>query len=739
LGCAVASPSAPSSAIAGIARIAAAARRACERPLPVVGALVALSAGLAAFFATKITTFQPDELGYTHMAIALAGDPSLRTSEFGGSERLNQLYPLSLAPFYGLFVNVTAFALAHWWNALLMGSAVIPVYLLAREVLARRSTAYMAAAVAAVVPWLTLSSGQLTEVIAYPAGAWALFAMQRALAAPSWRADLLAIAAIAVATYGRLQLGILGPVFVAAVVLHELGWALTGGAVAGGRADALRRARRRLLRDHVVLAGATAIALVATTALVVAGGLQQAFGYYGNTLGGQLLPDGMWRNAQANLTFLAFGLGVLPVAWTVGLILESAVAARARRVHAFAILACLTLAAIVITVARVNVIFNGAEVQERYVMFVVPVLVVGLLAGLFESRRPAITLLLGAGVVAALVATTDFRVIPSSFWFLVSPGMTAYLEVIAPRLGQVADALGDPGISRFVLGGVAIVLAALLLAAGIRPGARRRKLVTSAIVASVFLFCATTTVYSFDRVVHGSAEYKGLGGSSVAGQDWIDRAVGADTPVSLLATQIGQVSDSREVWTAAEFWNRSVTAAYALSEPATTWHDGRFTEVGRDGRVVAREASRYVVVAARALSLGLVGRELARSPDGELRLVDAGGRRLRAAWTLRGVSDAGWLRLQRPATMTIAGRGTRCSIVRLELAVPRSAAESRSLHAGGGGLDRTVVVHPREARTVRLRACGPGTLRLRLAASVPATATAVGATIQLRSVSVEAA
>lgn len=717
-------------------RIAAAARRAGGRPLLVVGALAALSTALAAFFATKITTFQPDELGYTHMAIALGERPALWTDEFGGSDRLNQLYPLTLAPLYGLFGNVTAFALAHWWNALLMGSAVIPVYLLARDVLAQRWAAYAAAAVAAVLPWLTLSSSQLTEVVAYPAGAWALFAIQRALTRPSWRADLLAIAAIAVATFGRLQLGILAPVFAAAVLLHELGWALTGGAVAGGRAQALREARRRLLRDHVVLSAAAGLAVLALAGLLVTGGLQGAFGYYGNTLAGELFPAGMWANAQANITFLTWGIGVLPMLLTIGLVLESAWAPRERRVHAFAVLALLTVAAIVISVARINVIFIDAAVQERYVMFVAPVLVVGLLAGLLESRRPALVMALGAAVVVPLVATTDFGVTPSSFWYLVSPAMTAFLEVISPRLGWLGDAVGAPEASRFLLAGAVIAAGSLALALALHVGARRRGLLAGVLVAAVFAFVTTTTVFSFDRVVNGSAEYAGLGPGSIDGRDWIDSAVGAGTPVSLLASQIGQVSDSREAWIFAEFWNRSINVAFLLSSPETTWHAGRPARVRSDGRVVAAAGGRHVVVSARGLPLGLAGREVARSADGTLLLLDTGGRPWRAAWMLRGLSDDGWLRTRAAATLTIPGSARRCRIVRIALEIPRGAAESRRLRISGAGLRRSVVVQPRRGQTIRLRACGIGPLTLRLAATVPPTAAAPGATIQLRSVTV---
>lgn len=722
-----------------VAWVARSARRAGERPLLVVGALFGLSAAIAAWFATQVTTFEPDALGYTHIAIALGDHPSLLTDQAGGGDRLNQLYPLTIAPLYRFFGNVTAFELSHWWNALLMGSTVIPVYLLARAVLARRGGAYAAAALAAVFPWLTLSSTQLTEVVAYPAAAWALFAMQRALVRPSWRADVLVILSVAVATYGRLQLGLLGPIFVVAVVAHELGWALTtGAAAAGGRAAALRAARRRLLADHVLLVAAAAVAGLAFVALVATGRLQQSFGFYGNTLSGQLFAPGMWRNAQANVTFLTWGVGVLPMVVTVGVVLYAVVAPRTREIHAFAWLTLLTLVGIIAVVGRINVLFNGAVVQERYVIFVVPLLAVGLLAGLTETRRPALATLLGAIAVVPLVATTEYEMIPSSFWFLVSPGLTWFFEAISPRLSDVAGALGQQGESRYVLAAWAIAGAGLLAAALLVALRRRRELVAATIVAAVLVLCATETIYSFQRVVDGSSDYRGFGSGAIAGSDWVDRAVGRDTPVALLASQLGQVSDSREAWTGAEFWNRSIRSALALSSPFTTWHPAPVVAVRRDGAIATSDRPRYVVVSTRGVPLSLAGREIAHSPDGGLALVDTAPGPLRATWSLRGLSDDGWLALPRPATLTVDAAPQGCREVRLRVAVPDGLPDSRTLRIRGGGVDRVVVVAPQRPRDVHVRLCGARRPRLTLSVLEPATATAMGATIQVRSVAVTA-
>jgi hypothetical protein len=122
-----------------------------------------------------------------------------------------------------------------------------------------------------------------------------------------------------------------------------------------------------------------------------------------------------------------------------------------------------------------------------------------------------------------------------------------------------------------------------------------------------------------------------------------------------------------------------------------------------------------------------------------LRLVEPRAEALRADWTVSGLSDDGWLPQQRAALLTILGRRTGCRTVRFVLVVPSGLPESRTLRLRGGGLDRTIVVHPRKPESVGMRACGAAPLRLTLRALVPATASAPGATIRVRSVSVAGA
>jgi hypothetical protein len=104
----------------------------------VVGAIVLVGAAVAGAFSLQIVRYEPDEIGYTHLAIGITHSASPITLSHAGADRLNQLYPLLIAPIWGLFGNVAAFRITHVWNAVLMASAAIPSYLLAREVVHER-------------------------------------------------------------------------------------------------------------------------------------------------------------------------------------------------------------------------------------------------------------------------------------------------------------------------------------------------------------------------------------------------------------------------------------------------------------------------------------------------------------------------------------------------------------------------------------------------------------------------
>ncbi len=683
-------------------------------PAAVVFAIFLIASGLAAFYTTKITGFQPDDLGYSRLAIALSESlgPLLHpVSE--GLGRFNQLYMLTIAPVYGSFSNPTAFRIVHVWNALLMASAVVPAYLLAREVVQVRWAAYLAAALVGLCPWMTLASAMVTEIAAYPAFVWAVLAIQRALADPSVSRDLVALLAIGAATFARVQLVALVAVVALAAVTHELGWSLSRR-VGTSRRSAVRAGVAALARRHPVLLGV--FGAVAVGAVGVRVTSSDALGFYSNTLQGDLFPDGSLFMTRAHLAYIVLGLGIAPAVLAVAWIGANLVRPLGKAAHAFASIVLVAVPVLALQVGSITQRFEPGIVQERYLIYVVPLLIVAMAASFGPRRLIGPTILSGAAV-AALVIGARYESSLSAFWFFDSPGMAFYLKVVGAWLHDVAGAVGGDSWTAVQLGAgaVAAVTAALVLLAATAAVRTRLAVVGVAVLA----FLVVSTRYDFQQVVYGSYGGKGFGADPIAGRDWVDRHVPEGTTVALLATQQGPTAASREVWWASEFWNRSIRRAYVLGTgPSYVWNppvQSRVDSATRtvvpatrteSGHVEPEAPPTYVVVPRERSPVQLAGRELARSPDGRLSLLRAQVP-YTAVLAVRDASDDGWLRFDRPARITVhpPSRATRCTRVTLTLALPRGAVGPRDYLVRAGRRRVRGTVAPGATRSLAVAAC----------------------------------
>lgn len=704
------------------------ARFVWARPALVVGAIVFVAAAIAAWFSLKVVQFEPDELGYTHLAIGIANSHTPFTLSYGGSQRLNQLYPLLIAPFWGPFGNVTAFRLTHAWNALLMASAAIPAYLLARQVLRERWAAYLVAALVAAAPWLTLATAELTEVAAYPACVWALLAMQRSLVVPSWRRDVVALVAIAIAAYGRLQLIVLAPVLVIAMLVHELGYGL---AAQRPRGPALREALARMARRHTVLSGSAAIGIAVGVPLLLTGKLASAAGFYGDTLTGATFNSATFDLARSYLTFIALGLGAVPAALAFGFVLQAIVAPASRHAHAFASITLITVIALTLQVAEISVRFNGATVQERYLFYIAPLLALGMCGALLASRRPLVAIAIGSLAAALLLGSTHYVSSLTAFWYQVSPGMASFYDWLGPAFGARGGPTVAAGAATLIPAGAAVLGAGLLLAllvwwlGGVR--------VVVPLAGCAIVFCAVETTHALWSVVHGNKSGSGLGTGSLHGVDWVDSRVPAGAKVSQLADNLGGLAVANVLWETNAFWNRSITSAYTVDEfdqpylPTVRLSvDARTGRLVRGRRISSRytapaQVGRYMVLASRGFPMVPVGVVMSRSPDRQLELMRL-AEPMRAAWLISGVSPDGWLKLHGPAILHVfslgAGRGgcgTVTAIVGLSAVL--SAAQQVTLSSAGSRA--RVLVQPGARRSLALRVCGrPGVVpRVALAAT----------------------
>ena len=675
----------------------------------VVGAIFAACAALALFYTTKISDFQPDDLVYSRLAIALShGLGPLLHPTTEGFGRFNQLYMLSLAPVYRAFANPTAFEIAHVWSAVLMTSAVIPGYLLARNIAASRPAAYLAALLVGVCPWVTLSTGMTTEIAAYPAFVWAALALHRALVFPSWRSDLVALLAVGVAAFARLQLVVLVGVVVLAAVAHELGWAV---ATRAGRSlpAVLRVTMRRAARAHVLLLGVLVGGVAIAIALRATGSAR--LGFYSSTLQGNLFPPGSLASARGHLVYLLLGAGLVPgilaFAWTGANLVRPA----GKRAHAFACLLAVAVPVLSLQVGSITQRFDPGYIQERYLCYVAPLLVVAM-AATFGARRLAAPIAIAAVLVAALVVGAGYESSLSAFWFFDSPGLAFYLKVVAGGLHRAADLVGGGGLTPVQLGAVAaLIVGAALVLLDARLAARWRLV---AVGLAVTAFTVISTRYDFQQVVYGSFGGRGFGTEEVSGRDWVDARVPDGKGVAILAAQRGDTATSRKVWWSEEFWNRSIGAAYVLgSGPGYVWNAPRSRTLHfATGRLTTDDPRPYVVEPVSHTPLRLVGRALARSPDGRLVLLRAPVP-YRAALAVTGASDDGWLAFDRPATVRVyaTAGARRCPRVTLTLRLPRGVKGRRAFTVATRGARTQGKLAPGTSRKLSIVACARSGVR----------------------------
>ena len=248
-----------------------------RRALPILAVWAALAACLSAL-TTRVDDWyvMTDELLYERLAVSIAQGLSPLPRIHGELvPSFGQLYPLLVSPVFRHGSIPSDLNHAHLLNAWIMSSACIPASYLARRVTERSWAAYVTAVLSVGIPWMLYSSFLLTEVAAYPAFLWALLAIQRALAAPSRRGDLLALLAIGIAFLGRTQFVALLLVLPLALVTHHL-----GVAIASRPRRRVLDALRDALAEHRVLVVAYAVLAVAAAVLGAAGRLSSIAGIY---------------------------------------------------------------------------------------------------------------------------------------------------------------------------------------------------------------------------------------------------------------------------------------------------------------------------------------------------------------------------------------------------------------------------------------------------------------------------
>jgi dolichyl-phosphate-mannose-protein mannosyltransferase len=607
-----------------------------------------------------------DELQVARLAESIAAHrspvPQIHGSYYGA---LAQLYPLLLAPAFGLLSAPTAETTAHALNALLLSSAGWPAYLLARAVTRSRAAGLAAAALTVFTPWLVLTSTLLTENAAYPAFVWAIYLAHRTLSTPSWWNDALALVGLGLAFFARTQLLVLALALPLAVLLHA--------------------GPRRAVKRHPLLAGAYAAALAVACLLLWRGSLGAVVGNYAVPFSGDLLPPGLAASAAEHLTRVIVGACVVPFVLATSWMLI--VLARRRRdaAHAFATLYVVCVPLLSVEVASFDLRFtpHGFD-QDRYLFYLVPLFAVGAASALVARdayrRIAALSLALAAAVAWLVWQFGNYHDAAVIFW--AAPGAAA------PPL--------FPGDAALPAAAVVLVIAALALL----WRAPRAALVYVAVLVSAL--GAAQAVYVFQRYEDPAMTRPP---ALATARDWIDRRVPTSASVALVPSP----RDTAAYWWEAELWNKRVDRVLRVDGGPT------FTPFPADdvrvdfarGVLAGPQPGSYLVLSGSEKRFHLAA---ARRVGGTrvLQLVRV-DRPYRLDWATRRFTPDGWTIAGRPATLRFYGADVRrlWRIVVVLAASPR-AALPLDFRLRGGALERAGWVDPGGARPpVGMNVCIP--------------------------------
>ena len=500
--------------------------RAHRRVVVVLAAVVAT--GLLAWlvsYAIRTHVFNLDEELYSLIARYVVEEfpGSLFTMDAyaRGTQRL-EIWIFALAT--GLFRGPEAFVVGHTLTALAYASAAVPVYLICRTLGLARWPASFATLMGVATPWAVSAVTFLPESPAYAAFCWLTWACLRAIAQPGvWR-DLLAVAALGVGALGRTNFLVLpvGYAFAALVASGTLG-----------------RSVRAFPRRHPV----TTVAALLAIAVVSARGVTAFLGSYEDvtwidlTWGHALtVLDKSW----AFLSRLAGGLVVLPAMLAVPWLARHVLRPRDPAAHAFALLALLLGLLVVVSA------YPGGP-DERYVMFIAPLVWVAAVAAVVRDRPSWPATAAGAVFVIVLLLTNPWASGGPSQYY-VFPGEATYAQLGLLWVDRrVPSSVPLDLVEAVVLAGIALLLVR----------ATRRE-APKAMLAMLLIAAAAAQLYAMRTSLHSYVDVAGAGAPpDLPGRSWID-AQGADRAGAWLAGA-GAGRALRELeWREAMFFNRTL-------------------------------------------------------------------------------------------------------------------------------------------------------------------------------------
>jgi glycosyltransferase involved in cell wall biosynthesis len=477
-----------------------------------------------------------DELIYSELAKSFAqtGHFLIRDVHHGA---YGAVYPLLISPAWRVFGSVAdAYAAAKTIGSVLMSLTAIPVYFLARRVLAPVPS-LLAALLAVAVPSLMYTGTLMTETVFYPLFACVALALVLALERPTIQRQLVLLALCLLAFLTRSQAIVLIPAVASAPLL--LAW--------------LDRRRLRMLADFRVLYGALATAIVGVLAVQLARGHSplDVLGSYSVTGHTTYRPDQVLKWVLFHVAELDLYLGIAPFAALLLLVFVARTLDRPLRIF---LAAALPLTGWLLLEVGAFASALSPRIQERNLFYVAPLFLIALLAWIERGlpRPPRAT------ATAAVLAAALPGAIP--YYHLIDTPAESDTLALLPLWWLQETIVGLDTIPVLVVAAAAVIgLLFLSISA-------RYALVLPAVVLLWFAF-ATERIERFD---HGfpkasvGALYQGISGPR---RDWVDAAVGRHADVAFVFSGTDVTHHPDVLWEN-EFYNRSIGPVYDLRGPS---------------------------------------------------------------------------------------------------------------------------------------------------------------------------
>ncbi|HET6616326.1 MAG TPA: hypothetical protein VFH69_00785 [Gemmatimonadota bacterium] len=572
--------------------------RAARAPAAWLTLIIGLSSVLRGGIGVRIPSpwILPDEIVYSELAksIAAGNRPSVRgVPVFGWGE----VYPTFIAPAWALFEDpVQAYHAALVINALLMSSAAVPAYLLARLFITRRAS-LVVSAMSVLVPSMAYTGVVMTENAFYPVFLFSVYLIARAVRRPTAGNQALALLGLGIVTFTRIQ----GLALVGAYAGSVFLYALTGSV------------RPRVYLQRFILTAAMALFLSLGPVVISASAGEGAFGWLGSRSstfeGLHLLEIPEWFAYLA--ADLVLYVAVVPVVATVLVSGRGFSRDAQESVKLFAAVVVPVIVAMLGSVSLVSASLDvdGTEnLNERYVFYVVPLLLLGLALWIQQGlprRAPWAVLVVAACVLLTVMLPIDRLHYNSGFQSV----------ALIPWI-----VLPVSGVALVVLAGVFTVTCGVLWLACRHDRVGRLWM----LVGAWMVFVGLLTVGSNAVSAADSARHS-FGGASAT---WIDERVAG-------GTNVVAVWDERKATTGgpepvafrlmvAEFFNSSV--GEVLRVGPSTYYEGflptSLVHARADGLVVDRLGrpleTDYAVVPCRA---PVEGEVIATGARGQLQLV----------------------------------------------------------------------------------------------------------------------